>query len=233
MRELLSSPTLGRAPRWLLRLTACILILLYAVTVLGALRALAQEAAPPAGARLQPSPPDDLQDVIHAQFGECFQLSTQRSTAQVKYRTDTSKKWINFLVGDLDADGVEDAVIVARCKTPLAGAVDYSYKAIDPYHAAFGYGNPKITSQFQAEDPDRQNLVLVIHGAGEKAWRAETPKGKWAIMNLPFDQIGLTRVLFKKKPVMAVNLIEGETFTSAVFYDGKNYQWRDTAGITP
>lgn len=235
MRDLPSNVAPRCARNWALRLTACLLVLLYAAAVLGALRALAQEPTPgpPVGAAPPPVPPADLQEYVHAQFGECFQLATKRSTAIVKYAKPVESKWVYFLVNDLDGDGVEDAIIVARCKQPLGGQVDYSYKVMDPYYTKYGYGNPKITSQFQVEDPDRQNLVLVVHGAGQDAWRSTTPKSKWVFINLPFDHLGLTRVLHKKKPVVALNLLESETFSSALFWDGKKYRWEDTAGITP
>ena len=75
------------APRagspWLLRLTACLLVLLYAVAVLGALRALAQEQAPAPQAKY--GVPADLQEIITQQFGGCFELSKDRGTTGVTY----------------------------------------------------------------------------------------------------------------------------------------------------
>ena len=86
------------------------------------------------------------------------------------------------------------------------------------------------TSIAVATDPNRQNLVLVIHGAGKEAWRAATPKAKFVLINLPFDSLALTQVTLRKRRVPALNLIEDEQqSTSAVFWDGKKYTWSDTA----
>lgn len=179
-----------------------------------------------------PQPPADLAEIVKKQFGPCFELATERSAIKVNYlhpQKETSP-WVTFLTADLDGDGVEDAIIVARCKTPLAGEGSYNYKVIDPYYTNYGYGNPRITAQFNSADPYRQNLVLVIHGAGKEAWRSATPKAKFVIINLPFDSLSLTRVTLRKRQVPAVSLVEDEQqLSSAVFWDGKKYRWSDTA----
>ncbi|MGC2324465.1 MAG: hypothetical protein WA463_17660 [Terriglobales bacterium] len=177
-------------------------------------------------------PPADLAEVVERQFGSCFKPAAERSAATVRYLhppTDTLP-WVEFLTTDLDGDGVEDAVIVARCKNPLMDEAAHNYKVIDPYFTNYGYGNPKVTAQFNTSDPNRQNLVLVIHGAGKEAWRAATPKAKFVIINLPFDSLSLTRVTFHRHPLPALNLIEEEAqSTSAIYWDGKKYRWSDTA----
>ena len=187
--------------------------------------------APKGQAEDHPQPPPDLAEVVKKQFGPCFELATERSAIKVNYlhpQKETSP-WLTFLTADLDGDGVEDAIIVARCKTPLADEGNYNYKVIDPYYTNYGYGDPKITAQFNSADPYRQNLVLVIHGAGKEAWRAATPKAKFVIINLPFDRLSLTRVTLHKRQVPAVSLIESEQeLSSAVFWDGKKYRWSDT-----
>jgi len=142
-----------------------------------------------------------------------------------------SAPWVTFLTADLDGDGVEDAIIVARCKTPLADEVTHNYKVIDPYYTNYGYGDPKITAKFNASDPLRQNLVLVIHGAGKEAWRAAAPKAKFVIINLPFDTLSLSQIIYRKRTVPALGLVETEQeLSSAVYWDGKKYRWSDTAG---
>jgi len=176
-------------------------------------------------------PPADLADVVKKQFGSCFELATERSAVKVKYLHPQTGglPWVTFLAADLDGDGVEDAVIVARCKTPITDEVSHNYKVIDPYYTNYGYGNPRITTQFNAADPNRQNLVLVIHGAGKEAWRAAAPKAKFVIINLPFDSLALTQVTHRKRPVPALSLVEAEQqLTSAVYWDGKKYRWADT-----
>jgi hypothetical protein len=186
----------------------------------------------PKGQAQEPAhPPADLAAVVEKQFGPCFAPATERSTVKVKYlhAREGGLPWVTFLTADLDGDGVEDAVIVARCKTPLTDQVPRNYKVVDPYYTNYGYGNPKITAQFNTADPNRQNLVLVIHGAGKEAWRAATPKAKFVIINLPFDNLSLTQIMHRKRPIPAISLIEEEQqLTSAVYWDGKKYRWADT-----
>lgn len=189
--------------------------------------------APKGQAEDHPQPPADLVELVKQQFGSCFELATERSAVKVKYLHPQTGglPWVTFLTTDLDGDGVEDAVIVARCKTPLTDQASHNYRVIDPYYTNYGYGNPRVTAQFSATDPNRQNLVLVIHGAGKEAWRAAVPKAKFVILNLPFDSLSLTRVTYRKRPVPALNLTEEEEqSTSAVYWDGKKYRWSDTAG---
>ena len=187
--------------------------------------------APKGQAEEHPQPPADLAEVIKKQFGSCFELATERSTIKVNYLhpKEGGLPWVTFLTADLDGDGVEDAIIVARCKTPLADQITHNYRVIDPYYSMHGYGDPKITAQFNSADPYRQNLVLVIHGAGKEAWRAATPKAKFVIINLPFDSLSLTQVTLRKRAIPALSLVEEEQeMSSAVFWDGKKYRWSDT-----
>ena len=188
--------------------------------------------APKGQAEDHPQVPADLAEVVKKQFGPCFEVATERSSIKVNYLHPQTGglPWVIFLTADLDGDGVEDAVIVARCKTPLMDEASHNYRVIDPYYTNYGYGNPRITAQFSASDPNRQNLVLVIHGAGKEAWRAAVPKAKFVFINLPFDSLSLTKVTLRKRPVPALNLIEDEQQTSsAVFWDGKKYRWSDMA----
>lgn len=188
--------------------------------------------APKGQAEDHPAPlPADLAEIVKKQFGPCFELANEPSGTTVKYLhpEKENRSWVPFLAADLDGDGVEDAVIVARCKTPLADEVAYGYKVIDPYYSNYGYGNPKITAQFNTADPTHQNLVLVIHGTGKEAWRAATPKAKFVIINLPFDSLSLSRIMLHKRPVPALSLVENEQeLSSAVYWDGKKYRWSDT-----
>lgn len=188
--------------------------------------------SPKGQAQDQFQPPADLAEVVKKQFGSCFEVATERSAAKINYlHPKAEKAWVDFLAADLDGDGVEDAVIVARCKTPFVDQVSHNYKVIDPYYTNFGYGDPKITVQFNATDPDHQNLVLVIHGAGNEAWRAANPKAKFVIINLPFDNLALTQVMRRRRPISAISLLEEEQqLSSAVYWDGKKYKWADTAG---
>lgn len=130
---------------------------------------------------------------------------------------------------DLDGDGVEDAVIVARCTNPMLDQAEKNYKVVDPFNTFFGYGDPKLTTQFASEDPARRGLaLLVIHGAGRDAWRSPAPKAKFMIINLPFKQIVVKKLIVKKKPVMAIyaNEAGGTGTVSATFWDGKKYKYQ-------
>mgnify|MGYP005812667063 CR=1 FL=1 len=181
--------------------------------------------------------PADLGAILKKQFGPCFTIATDRGSSNgLKYLhpAPPSAPWEPFFTADLDADGAEDAVIVARCKTPLKDEAAFNYKVVDPYYTNYGYGNPKITAQFNSQDPNRQNLVLIIHGVGKEGWRAETPKAKYVFINLPFDTISLSRVMHKRHAVPAISLLEEDNnLTSAVFWDGKKWKWADTGAGTP
>ncbi len=133
------------------------------------------------------------------------------------------------LTADLDGDGIEDVVIAARCKNPLMDQAEHSYKVLDPYDSFYGFGDPKITTQFGAEDPQYRSLVLlIIHGAGTEAWRSETPKSKFVIINLPYKQLSVRKLMIRKKPVMAIYAEEASAggATSVIFFDGKKYKYQ-------
>jgi hypothetical protein len=129
------------------------------------------------------------------------------------------------IVGDIDGDSVQDLILVAQARNPMLDEGGFSYTVQDPYHAFFGFGDPKITSGFASEDPERKGFVLlIIHGAGAEAWRAATPKAKFVLINVPFKEIlGLRRVMVKKKVTMAIGIAEygGTETTSAIYWDGK------------
>jgi hypothetical protein len=174
--------------------------------VLGlALPLLAQQAPPPT------STVDN--DFIQKQFGSTCTLMP--GPPQMK--------------ADMDGDGVEDLVVAARCTNPLADQAEDNFTVIDPYNSFYGYGNTKITTQFASEDPATRGLaLLVIHGAGPEAWRAATPKAKFVIINLPFKQITVKKLIVKKKTVMAIYAEEtgGDHMTSTTFWDGKKYRYQ-------
>jgi hypothetical protein len=130
---------------------------------------------------------------------------------------------------DLDGDGTEDAVIVAKCTNPLMDATENNFSVVDPYNSFFGYGDTKATSQFASEDPvARGRVLLIIHGAGPEAWHSDTPKAKFVIINLPFRQIAVRKLMVKKKPAMAIYAEEtsADQMTSAIFWDGKKYRYQ-------
>jgi len=131
--------------------------------------------------------------------------------------------------GDLDGDSVEDVVIPARCTSPMQDQAEDSYQVIDPFNAFFGYGNPAITTQFSTEDPQRRGYsLLIIHGAGPDAWRSAKPKAKFMVVNLPFNQVIVKKLVVKKKTVMAIYVEESgaASIMSVLFWDGKKYRYQ-------
>jgi hypothetical protein len=131
--------------------------------------------------------------------------------------------------GDLNGDGIEDIVIAARCKDPMMDAAENHYTVLDPYFAFYGFGDPKITTQFSTADPENRGLaLLIIHGAGAEAWRAAEPKAKFLIVNLAYKQVNAKPLIVKKKQVLAIYVIESgeDQMTSAMFFDGKKYKYQ-------
>src|SRR5271156_3997340 len=149
---------------------------------------------------------------------------------QKQFGSTCSLIGINPLIADLDSDGVEDIVIPARCTNPMMDQVEDSFVVVDPYNSFFGYGNPKITTQFSSDDPERRGYsLLVIHGLGPDAWRSATPKAKFLIVNLPFKQVVVKKLAIKKKRmVMGIFAEEtgGDQATSVTFWDGRKYKYQ-------
>src|ERR671930_666988 len=92
---------------------------------------------------------------------------------------------VTAAIGDLNNDGTPDIVIPARCKNPLADSAEDHYVVLDPYYAFYGFGDPKVTTQFATSEPENRGLALVIiHGVGADAWRTPREKAKFVIVNL-------------------------------------------------
>ena len=227
---------------------ACLLVFAFVVVV------LAQQPQPapqptqppaaadekPAGPIAPPPVPADLQELVTRQFGPNFKVVLQRHNT-ARYLHQPEHPPLNtLLTGDLDGDGIADAVIVAHAKNAFSGQLPYNYRIIDPYFSAFGYGNPQITGGMMDEDPDGNYMVLVIHGAGPDAWRAAKPKAKYVMINLPFNTINVAPMALDKKhktkeqtaKEIAVIILEedGTNQSSIVVWDGHKYRWRDMGG---
>src|SRR5271166_5581113 len=156
-------------------------------------------------------------EFVHQQFGDQFTLVPEAGA----------------VFGDLDGDGVEDAVIAARCKNPMLDQGEHNYTVIDPYYDYFGYGDPKVTTTFIEPDPARRGIVmLIIHGAGREAWHSATPKAKFVIVNLPYRAISVRKFKLHKKTIQAVFVEEaGDTSdSSALFFDGKKFRYVPMGG---
>lgn len=151
-------------------------------------------------------------EFVHKTFGDQFTLIPE----------------IGAMFGDLDGDGVEDAVIAARCKNPLLDEAEHDYTVIDPYYTFYGYGDPKMTTTFTEGDPSKKNLVvLIIHGAGAEAWRSEKPKSKYVVVNLPYRGLSVRKFKWGKKTIQAVYTEEQSDLgeSSALVFDGKKYRY--------
>lgn len=148
---------------------------------------------------------------------------------QKEFGSNCSLVGLPALKADLDGDGVEDLVIPARCSSPLMDQAENNYVVLDPYNSFFGYGNPKVTTAFVADDPARRGYsILVIHGSGSDAWHAATPKAKFMLVNIPFKEVMVRRLSTKKKKsrmAIYVNEAGGDGMTSAIFWDGRKYRY--------
>ena len=148
---------------------------------------------------------------------------------QKEFGSSCSLVGLPALKADLDGDGVEDLVIPARCSSPLMNQGENNYVVLDPYNSFFGYGNPKVTTAFVADDPARRGYsILVIHGFGPDAWHAATPKAKFMLVNIPYKEVMVRKLSTKKKKshmAIYVNETEGDGMTSAIFWDGRKYRY--------
>jgi hypothetical protein len=133
------------------------------------------------------------------------------------------------MTADLNGDGVEDIVIVARCKNPLIDQGENNYKVVDPLDSFYGYGDPKVTTALAPDDPKVRGIaLLIIHGSGPDTWRSPTPQGKFVIINIAVKTIAVKRMkITKKKTTTAIYIEEAgeDKMTSAVFWDGHKYRY--------
>ncbi len=172
-----------------------------------------QASAPPT--RAHAPTPAVTNEYIHKQFGDnCSLLAGPPQ-----------------FVADLDGDGIEDLVVAARCKNPMADKDEYSFVVADPYDTFLGYSDVKVTSTFASDEPERRGVsLLIVHGAGSDAWRAEKPKAKFLMINLPFKTIAVKHLaVSKKKTVLGVYMEErgeGEETSSVLYWDGKKYKYQ-------
>jgi hypothetical protein len=148
---------------------------------------------------------------------------------QKQFGTNCKQIGMPAVTADLDGDGIEDIVIPARCTNPMMDQAEENYVVVDPYNVFFGYGNPQVTTQFASDDPERRGFsLLVIHGSGPDAWHSVTPKAKFMIVNLPFKDIYVKKMIVKKKPRLAIYIEEtgAGAMTSALVWDGKKYRYQ-------
>jgi hypothetical protein len=176
--------------------------------------AQSKKQAPPPPAHAKSPSPRVTDEYIHKQFGDNCSLLDGPSQ----------------FVADMDGDGIDDLVIAARCKNPMADQDEYSFRVSDPYDTFLGFGDVKVTSTFASDEPERRGVsLLIVHGDGTAAWKAETPKAKFLLINLPFRTLAVKKLALKKKTVLGIYMEErgeGEDTSSVIFWDGKKYRYQ-------
>src|SRR5258708_4004035 len=103
-----------------------------------------KKPAPPPPARAKSPVPAVTDDYVHKQFGDNCSLLPGPPQ----------------FVGDLDADGVDDLVVAARCKNPMADQAEYGFLVADPYNSFLGFGEVKVTSTFASDAPERKEVSV-------------------------------------------------------------------------
>jgi len=190
-------------------------LLLPALALLLTVAAVAQKKQPPPPPAHATHPsPAVTDELIHKQFGDnCSLLPGPQQ-----------------FVADMDDDGIDDLVVAARCKNPMADKDEYSFVIADPYDSFLGYSDVKVTSTFASDEPDRRGIsLLIIHGAEKDAWRAEKPKAKFLLINTPFKTLTVKKLTVKKKSILGIYMEEqgeGEDTSSVIFWDGKKYRYQ-------
>jgi len=176
--------------------------------------AQSKKEPPPPPAHAKSPSPAVTDEFIHQQFGENCSLIAGPPQ----------------FVADLDDDGIDDLVVAAKCKNPMADKDEYSFVVADPYDSFLGFSDVKVTSTFASDEPERRGLsLLIIHGADKDAWRNEKPKAKYLLINLPFKTLTVKRLALKKRTILGIYMEEhgeGEDTSSVVYWDGKKYKYQ-------
>jgi len=158
---------------------------------------------------------ENVGDIVKEQFGPNFTIPAKFPTV--------------LITADFDGDGVEDVAIVADSRDPITDSFDYKYSVSDPFYSYFGYGNPANTVSFGRADAGHNHDLLIIFGSGVDAWHSATPKAKFVVINVPFDEIVVGRMLIKKgkPPIYVIKAQEMRSMEdSAVFWDAKKKKWK-------
>src|SRR5580765_4469621 len=155
------------------------LLLLPALALLLTLAASAEKKQPPPPPAHAKTPsPAVTDELIHKQFGDNCSLLPGPPQ----------------FVADMDGDGIDDLVVAAKCKNPMADKDEYSFTVADHYDSFLGFSDVKVTSTIASDEPGRRGVsLLIVHGDDKDGWRAETPKGKFLLINMPFKTLTVKR----------------------------------------
>src|SRR5580704_10148036 len=191
-----------------------VLFVVLAFAAASALFASDKKQPPPPPAHATSPVPAVTDEYVHKEFGDnCSVLAGPPQ-----------------FVGDLDGDGVNDLVIAARCKNPMADQAEYGFHVTDPYDSFLGFGDVKVTSTFASDEPERKGVcLLIVHGVGPEGWRSDKPKPKFLLINLPFKNLAVKRLAVKKRTLLGIYMEEkgeGESTSSVLFWDGKKYHYQ-------
>src|SRR6202044_3518166 len=195
-------------------LSARVLFVLLAIAATAATLSADKKQPPPPPAHAKSPVPAVTDAYVHKEFGDnCSLLGGPPQ-----------------FVGDLDGDGVDDLIVVARCKNPLADQAEFGFLVADPYNSFLGFGQVKVTSTFASDEPERKGIsLLIVHGVGPQAWRSDKPKPKFLLINLPFKNLTVKKLVLKKRTVLGIYMEEkgeGESTSSVIFWDGKKYRYQ-------
>ncbi len=191
-----------------------VLLLLLAISAASFAFAHDKKQPPPPPAPAKSPVPAVTDEYVHKEFGDnCSLLAGPPQ-----------------FVGDMDGDGVDDLIVVARCKNPLADQAENGFLVADPYNSFLGFGQVKVTSTFASDEPERKGIsLLIVHGVGPQAWHSDKPKPKFLLINLPFKNLTVKKLVLKKRTVLGVYMEEkgeGESTSSVIFWDGKKYRYQ-------
>ncbi len=99
-----------------------VLLVMLAITAFSGKLSAGKKPPPPPPAHARTPVPAVTDEYVHKEFGEnCSLLSGPPQ-----------------FIGDLDGDGVDDLVIAARCKNPIADQAEYGFHVADPYNSFSG-----------------------------------------------------------------------------------------------
>jgi hypothetical protein len=191
-----------------------ILLILLAIAATSATLSAEKKQPPPPPAHAKSPVPAVTDEYVHKEFGD--NCSLMAGPPQ--------------FVGDLDGDGVDDLIVAARCKNPMADQAEFGFRVTDPYNSFMGFGDVKLTSTFASDEPDRKGIsLLIVHGVGAEAWRSNKEKPKFLLINVPFKTLTVKRLALKKRTVLGIYMEErgeGESTSSVIFWDGKKYRYQ-------